>query len=267
MHTAGGLTVTVRRAVVADVSAPSLYGELLPVDAVPPRLAADLAHFAWDTPVLKLNWALDRPIPWRNGAAVGAGTVHLGADEMGLVRWDADLETRTLPASPFLLFGQMTTADPSRSPAEPENAWAYTHLPRGVSDDAAADELAGRVDAVLEAHAPGFSDSIVTRMVQRPGDMQSADANLVHGAVNGGTGQLFQQLVFRPVPGLGRSETPVQGLYLGSAAAHPGGGVHGVCGWLAARAALAEHRGLSPVRRRVRSAATGLVYRERRSAR
>jgi phytoene dehydrogenase-like protein len=97
--------------------------------------------------------------------------------------------------------------------------------------------------------------------------MQSADANLVHGAVNGGTGQLFQQLVFRPVPGLGRSETPVQGLYLGSASAHPGGGVHGVCGWLAARAALAEHRGLSPVRRRVRSAATGLVYRERRSAR
>jgi phytoene dehydrogenase-like protein len=267
VHTAGGLTVRVGRAVVADVSAPSLFRELLPADAVPPRLRADLEHFAWDTPVLKLNWALDRPIPWRNRAAVGAGTVHLGADEMGLVRWDADLETRTLPASPFLLFGQMTTSDPSRSPAGTESAWAYTHMPRGISDDAAADELAGRVDTVLEAHAPGVTDSIVARLVQRPGDMQAADANLVHGAVNGGTAQLFQQLVFRPVPGLGRSETPVQGLYLGSASAHPGGGVHGVCGWLAARAALAEHRGLSPVRRRVRSAATELVYREGRSAR
>jgi phytoene dehydrogenase-like protein len=267
VRTAGGLTVRARRAVVADVSAPSLYGDLLPPDAVPPRLRADLAHFAWDTPVLKLNWALDRPIPWRTGAAVGAGTVHLGADGRGLVRWDADLETGTLPASPFLLFGQMTTTDPSRSPTGTESAWAYTHLPRGVADDASADELAGRVDAVLEAHAPGFSDAVVARTVQRPGDIQSADANLVHGAVNGGTAQLFQQLVFRPVPGLGRAETPVQGLYLGSASAHPGGGVHGVCGWLAARAALADHRGLGPVRRRVRTAATGLAYRDRRSAR
>ena len=235
VHTAGGLTVNVRRAVVADVSAPSLYGELLPTDALPPRLAADLAHFAWDTPVLKLNWALDRPIPWRTRAAVGAGTVHLG-DEAGLVRWgrgprDAHSSGLAVPA-----VGQMTTTDPSRSPAGTECAWAYTHLPRGVSGDAAADELTGRVDAVLEAHAPGFSDSIVARMVQRPGDMQSADANLVHGAVNGGTGQLFQQLVFRPpVPGLGRSETPGTGPLPGQCLGAPGGGVHGVCGWLAAR--------------------------------
>jgi len=262
VHTAAGLTVQVRRAVVADVSAPSLYGELLPTDAVPPRLQADLTRFTWDTPVLKLNWALDRPIPWRSAGAVGAGTVHLGADETGLVRWDADLETRALPASPFLLFGQMTTADPSRSPAGTESAWAYTHLPRGVSDDGAADQLASRVDAVLEAHAPGFSDTVIARHVQRPGDMQSADANLVHGAVNGGTGQLFQQLVFRPLPGPGRAETPVAGVYLGSASAHPGGGVHGVCGWLAARAALAEHGRLGPLRRRVTSAAIELLYRD-----
>ncbi|WP_205347000.1 phytoene desaturase family protein [Pseudonocardia broussonetiae] len=267
VHTDAGLTVHARRAVVADVSAPSLYGDLLPADAVPPRLRADLERFAWDTPVLKLNWALDRPIPWRAGAAAGAGTVHLGADAAGLVRWDADLETGTLPASPFLLLGQMTTTDPTRSPAGTESAWAYTHLPRGVPDAAAADELAGRVDAVLEAHAPGFSAAVVSRVVQRPGDLEAADANLVHGAVNGGTAQLFQQLVFRPVPGFARATTPVQGLYLGSASAHPGGGVHGICGWVAARAALADHGALGPVRRRVRAAATGLVYGERRSAR
>jgi phytoene dehydrogenase-like protein len=99
-------------------------------------------------------------------------------------------------------------------------------------------------------------------VVQRPGDLEAADPNLGGGAVNGGTAQLFQQLVFRPVPGLGRAETPVAGLYLGSAAAHPGGGVHGVCGWLAARAALGEHRRVTgPVRRRVASAALDLLYR------
>ena len=117
---------------------------------------------------------------------------------------------------------------------------------------------------MLEAHAPGFSDSIVTRMVQRPGDMQSADANLVHGAVNGGTAQLFQQLVFRPVPGLGRPETVVGNLYLGGSSAHPGGGVHGICGALAARCALRDHGRLGLVRRRSTSAALHLLYRDAR---
>jgi phytoene dehydrogenase-like protein len=268
VHTAAGLTLRVRRAVVADVSAPSLYGDLLPADALPARLHRDLARFEWDTPVLKVNWALDGQIPWRAPEAAGAGTLHVGADVGGLVRWDADLETGVVPQHPFMLFGQMTTADPARSPAGTESAWAYTHLPRGTTDAASADELAARVDAVLEAHAPGFGERVLARNVQRPGDLQDADANLGGGAVNGGTAQLFQQLVFRPVPGLGRPETPVAGLYLGSAAAHPGGGVHGVCGWLAARAALGEQRRVTgPVRRRITSAALELVYRDDPSAR
>jgi phytoene dehydrogenase-like protein len=180
--------------------------------------------------------------------------------------WAADIESRRVPRSPFLLFGQMTTADPTRSPEGTESAWAYTHLPRGVSDEASADELAKRVDEVVEEFAPGFSGHVLHRMVQSPADLQAADPNLVHGAVNGGTAQLFQQLVFRPVPGLGRPETVVGGLYLGSASAHPGGGVHGVCGWLAARAALGEHRALGMLRRRVTSAALELIYRDRPSA-
>jgi len=217
--------------------------------------------------VLKVNWALDGAVPWRAPGVAGAGTVHLGADVAGLVRWDADLETGVLPATPFLLFGQMTTSDPARSPAGTESAWAYTHLPRDVTDDAVADELAARVDATLETYAPGFAGRVLARHVQRPGDLQSADANLHGGAVNGGTAQLFQQLVFRPVPGLGRPETVVRGLYLGSAAAHPGGGVHGVCGWLAARAALADQRALGVLRRGVRSGALELIYRAEPSAR
>ncbi|HSU08458.1 MAG TPA: NAD(P)/FAD-dependent oxidoreductase, partial [Pseudonocardia sp.] len=230
-------------------------------DAVPARLLRDLDKFEWDTPVVKVNWALDGPIPWRADGVADAGTVHLGADELGLVRWSADLESRTLPASPFMLFGQMTTADASRSPAGTQSAWAYTHLPRGIDDDASADELARRVDAVLEEFALGFAGRVVHRHVQRPGDISATDPNLVGGAVNGGTAQLFQQLVFRPVPGLGRAETPVGNLYLGSSSAHPGGGVHGICGALAARAALGDHGKLGFARRRAVSAALDLVYR------
>jgi phytoene dehydrogenase-like protein len=262
VHTAAGLTVRVRRAVIADVNAPTLYRDLLPAAAVPARLRADLERFEWDTPVVKLNWALDGPIPWRAAEVGGAGTVHLGADEFGLVRWSADLESRTLPASPFLLFGQMTTADPSRSPAGTESAWAYTHLPRGIDDEASADELARRVDATVEAFAPGFADRVVHRHVQRPSDLEATDPNLVSGAVNGGTAQLFQQLVFRPVPGLGRPETVVGNVYLGGSSAHPGGGVHGVCGAMAARAALRAEGVTGRVRRRALSAALDLLYRD-----
>ena len=261
VHTAAGLTVHARRAVLADVSAPHLFTDLLPADAVPRRVHADLARFAWDTPVVKVNWALDGPIPWRVPMVGSAGTVHLGHGELGLVRWNADIESRTLPERPFLLVGQLTTADPTRSPTGTESVWCYTHLPRGVDDDASADKLADRIDATLEEFAPGFHSRVRHRFVQRPSDLVRAEPNLVHGTINGGTAQLFQQLVLRPVPGLGRPKTPVPGLYLASSSAHPGGGVHGACGFFAARAALSDHGLFGRVRRRVTSAAMELLYR------
>lgn len=261
VRTAAGLRVHARRAVIADVSAPSLYLDLLPPHAVPALLHEDLGRFQWDSPVVKVNWALDGPIPWRAPGVRGAGTVHVGCDEQQMAHWSADIESATIPRTPFLLVGQMTTADASRSPAGTESAWAYTHLPRGLWDDASAELLAARVDEVMERFAPGFGTRVLQRNVQRPGELQRHDANLGHGAINGGTAQLHQQLVFRPVPGLGRAETPVPGLYLGSAAAHPGGGVHGACGWLAARAALADHGAFGRLRRRITSAAMELLYR------
>lgn len=260
VHTASGETVHVRRAVVADTSAPRLYRDLLPEHAVPAGVSS-MDRFVWDTPVLKINYALDAPIPWRSKSLNDAGTVHLGANHDGLIRWMADLNTATLPERPFMLFGQMTTADPTRSPAGTESAWAYTHLPRGVADDASADRLAARVDSVLEDHAPGFTDHVVGKSVQRPSDLEASDANLHTGAVNGGTSQLFQQLVFRPAPGFGRAETPVQNVYLGSAAAIPGGGVHGICGRNAARAALAGDGLRGWPRRRLNQAVLSLVTR------
>lgn len=241
VRTEDGTLVRARRAVLADVDAPALYTRLLAESDVPPGVRADLTRFTWDAPTVKVNYALSGPVPWRAAVLRSAGTVHLGADRAGLTHWTADLGTGVLARTPFLLFGQMSTADPTRSAEGTESAWAYTHLPRGVTDDAAAELLAERVDAVLEAHAPGFGDLVHARFVQRPGDLYGADSNLFGGAVNGGTAQLFQQLVFRPFPGLGRPETGIEGLYLSSASAHPGGGVHGACGANAARAALRDH--------------------------
>lgn len=261
VRAADGTTVRVRRAVIADTSAPRLYGELLPADAIPDAVVRNMNRFVWDTPVLKINYALDSPIPWRSKSLNEAGTVHLGADHDGLIRWMADLNTATLPERPFMLFGQMTTADPSRSPAGTESAWAYTHLPRGVGDDASADRLSEAVDRVLEEHAPGFCDHVVGKTIQRPSDLEASDANLHDGAVNGGTSQLYQQLIFRPAPGFGRAETPVENVYLGSAGASPGGGVHGICGRNAARAALGSDGARGWPRRRLSRAILSLAAR------
>lgn len=261
VRTTGGAAVRVRRAVVADTSAPALYRRLLPADSLPDSVARGIDRFVWDTAVLKINYALDAPIPWRSKNLNDAGTVHIGADHDGLIRWMADLNTGTVPLHPFMLFGQMTTADPTRSPTGTESAWAYTHLPRGVADDASADQLSAAVDLVLERHAPGFADHIVGKAIQRPSDLEASDANLHAGAVNGGTSQLFQQLIFRPIPGFGGPETPVENVYLGSAGAPPGGGVHGACGRNAARAALAGGGRLGWPRRKLNRAVLSLMTR------
>jgi phytoene dehydrogenase-like protein len=248
--TSDGRHVRVRRAVLADVSAPALYEQLLPEEHVPERLLRDLRRFQWDHSTFKVNWALDRPVPWSAHGAGSAGTVHLGADLVGMGDWAADLSAGRTPEFPFLLFGQMTTADPTRSPAGTESTWAYTHVRHGVewTDDVAADQAA-RMEAAVERVAPGFGSSVVGRHVQTPADLAAADANLVDGAVNGGTASLHQQLIFRPTTGLGRPETPIDRLYLASASAHPGGGVHGACGWNAARAAIGENGPTGAARR------------------
>ncbi|MBW0020223.1 MAG: NAD(P)/FAD-dependent oxidoreductase [Mycobacterium sp.] len=257
--TAAGRTVRTRRAVVADVTAPRLFCEMLPADAVPASLLRQLEHYIWDPPVVKVNYALDSPIPWRAESLRGAGTVHLGADGHGLIRWMADLNTRVVPERPFMLLGQTTTADPTRSPAGTESAWAYTHLPRNVTDDASAERLAASVDHVIEEHAPGFGSRVINRFVQRPSDLEASDANLHLGALNGGTAQLQQMLIFRPAPGMGRAETPIDRLYLGSASATPGGSVHGACGRNAADAALAADGVTGWPRRKLARAMTALL--------
>ena len=222
-----------------------------------------LDRFQWDHATVKVNWALSRPVPWKAEGAVGAGTVHLGVDVDGFVDHAADLSTGRIPQHPFCLFGQMTTADPTRSPAGTESAWAYTHVPRGSLERAAAlEDHVDRMTAAIETVAPGFSDAVLARHVQSPVSLEGADSNLVGGAINAGTSGLHQELVFRPTVGLGRPETPIEGLYLASASAHPGGGVHGACGWNAARTAIANQRPAGGLRRAMLRTAWSRVLRD-----
>ncbi|MEV1008476.1 NAD(P)/FAD-dependent oxidoreductase [Streptomyces sp. NPDC049881] len=245
--TADGERITARRAVLADVTAPALYGGLVGWEHLPARLRADMRRFEWDSATFKVDWALSGPIPWASPGAARAGTVHVADSIDHLARYTADIAAGRLPGQPCLVLGQMTTSDATRSPAGTESAWAYTHLPQhvhGLSEwtPARREEFAVRVEEAVERLAPGFRDRITARRVLAPPDLQGLDRNLVGGALNGGTAQIHQQLFLRPVPGNGRATTPLRGLYLASASAHPGGGVHGAAGTNAARAALAAAR-------------------------
>jgi phytoene dehydrogenase-like protein len=232
--------VDARRAVLAAVDAPQLYLALLSRDQVPGRVLRDLRRFQWDNSTLKVDWALEGPIPWAAEDARRAPVVHIAHSVDELTQTMAELAQRRVPAKPFLVFGQYSVGDPTRCPPGKEVAWAYTHVPQGVELDEEA--LVERMEARVEELAPGFRELVRARHVFSPTGLERANRSLVGGALNGGTAQLHQQLVFRPTSGLGRPETPVKGLYLASSSAYPGGGVHGAPGANAARAALTAAR-------------------------
>jgi phytoene dehydrogenase-like protein len=254
VRTAGGDEFDAPRGVLADVGAPQLYLQLVGAEHLPPPLLRDLDNFQYDSSTVKVDWSLREPIPWRVEPARRAGTLHLadGIDHLSHVA--IDLSAGVVPARPFLVIGQMNTADPTRSPAGTETAWAYTHVPQRVRRDAGGsitgawdehdtEQFVRRMEDLIEESAPGFRDLVLGRHVFTPVTLEQANRNLVGGAINGGTAQLHQQLVFRPTPGIPRATTVVPGLYLASASAHPGGGVHGACGANAAIAALHDAGG------------------------
>ena len=254
VRTADGRELRARRAVLADVGAPALYRDLLRGAPPPARVVRGLNRFQYDSATVKVDWTLDGPIPWSHPAARRAGTVHVTDSVDALSDHSSELLRKLLPRRPFMLLGQYAGLDPTRMPAGKDTAWAYTHVPQEITGDAGDDGLRGTWDAAeteifvarmeqeIEALAPGFRRLVRGRHVFTPPMLEAADANLVGGAVNGGTAQIHQQLVFRPVSGLARPETHVRGVFLASASAHPGGGVHGACGANAARAALLHRR-------------------------
>ncbi|MCW2620745.1 MAG: crtI, partial [Frankiales bacterium] len=254
------------KAVIASVTAPQLYGApsgppgvvrpgLVRPEDLPTRVRLGMRRFVMDPGTVKVDWALDGPAPWAQAPAYAPGTVHVADSVADMTRVTAQVADGVVPDRPVLLAGQMTTTDPTRSPAGTESFWAYTHVPQDVRQDAGDDGLDGvwdhdacerfadRMQARIEVLAPGFGSRVRARRVLGPRELEARDANLLGGAIGGGTSRLRQQLVLRPVPGGGRAETGVAGLYLGSSSAHPGGGVHGAAGDNAARAALAHEHG------------------------
>lgn len=253
---AGGEEVRARRAVLADTHVLDLYQHLVGPEHLPAKVVTALDRFQQGSSTIKVDWALSGPIPWIDEGARRAGTVHLAHSLDELTQSSTDLAVDRIPADPFLLIGQMTTTDPTRSPAGTESAWAYTHVPQVTRADSGPDGLtgrwdeaelatfAGRMEARIEELAPGFRSLVVARHLAGPRELEAGNANLKGGDIGGGTSQLHQQLLFRPLGGTGhgRAETPIAGLFLASASAHPGGAVHGACGANAARAAVAHDR-------------------------
>jgi phytoene dehydrogenase-like protein len=241
---ADGTEVAAPVGVIADTGAPQLYLELVGREHLPARVLDGMQRFQYDSGTVKVDWALKQPIPWADPVVRDAGTVHLADGLDHLTEVSMALERHMIPDRPFLVLGQYARADATRAPAGADTAWAYAHVPQGTGrwDTAALERFAARMEDEIERHAPGFRDHVAGRHLAGPRELEAANANLVGGAINGGTAKLHQQVVFRPIPGLGRPETPIRGLYLGSAAAHPGGGVHGAPGSNAALALLAHCR-------------------------
>lgn len=243
---AHGGTVETGRAVVSLAELPPAaltLLDLVPRDVLavagarlPRRYAAALGRYRHGPGVFKVDYALSAPIPWRAREAAAAGTVHLAGAAEELAAAEAAVERGELPARPFVLVAQHTPFDPSRAPAGRHTAWAYAHVPHGFGGDALP-----ALEAQLERFAPGFREVVLARAVRGPAALEAENPNLVGGDVGAGANTLAQTL-FRPVARVVPWSTPVPGLFLCSAATPPGGGVHGLCGWHAAQAALAAWR-------------------------
>jgi phytoene dehydrogenase-like protein len=216
--------------VLADV----MPGELRRIARLPERYDRALRRYRHGPGAFKLDWALAEPIPWTAPECARAATVHVGGtlDEISASEWGA---WSGRPAErPFLILAQHTLFDPSRAPEGKHTAWAYCHVPNGWPGD-----LTERLEAQIERFAPGFRELVLARAVTGPADFEARDRNLVGGDLNGGTMDLGQ-LLTRPVRRLNPYRTPLPGVYLCSSATPPGGGVHGMCGYSAALAALRD---------------------------
>jgi phytoene dehydrogenase-like protein len=218
------------RLVLADVAPPELAR--IAGDRLPDRYVRQLRRFRFGPGAFKLDWALDGPIPWRAPECARAGTVHLGGTLAEIAAWERGAWGLGEAEAPFVLLVQPSLFDETRAPTGKHTAWAYSHLPNGSGRD-----LTGAIEAQVERFAPGFRDLILERSVLDPAALEHHNRNLVGGDVAGGA-MTLRQVLFRPAPAAVPYRTPREGLYLCSASTPPGGGVHGMCGYLAARAAL-----------------------------
>ncbi|HUY48507.1 MAG TPA: NAD(P)/FAD-dependent oxidoreductase [Streptosporangiaceae bacterium] len=222
------------RVVLLDVTPRQLIALAGP--RLPSRYRSALQGFRYGPGVCKVDWALSGPVPWAAPACREAGTVHLGGTLAEVARSEAEVNAGRLPERPYCIVAQPGVVDPTRAPEGSHTLWAYCHVPSGSPVDAA-----GLIEAQIERFAPGFRELILARSVRTAADMERHNPNYVGGDINSGAGTLTQT-VLRPVPRWNPYRTAIAGVYLCSASTPPGGGVHGMCGTGAARAALADLR-------------------------
>ena len=220
------------RAIVCDVSPRPFLA--LAGRRVPPRYRRALERYRYGMGAFKMDWALDAPIPWTAEGCRRAGTVHLGGTLDEIAASERDAWNGRIAERPFVLLSQPTIADPSRAPVGKHVAWAYCHVPSGCRED-----MLPRIEAQIERFAPGFRDVVLARHVMTPADIERHNPNLVGGDIGAGVTDV-RQFVARPT--LSWYRTPLDGVYLCSAATPPGVGVHGMCGFHAAEAVLRDQR-------------------------
>ena len=219
-------------AVLLDVSPRHLAN--LAEDRLSATYRAALGRFRYGPGVCKVDWALSGPVPWEAPACRQAGTVHVGGTLEEVAASEAEVAAGRHPERPFCLVAQAGVVDPSRAPDGKHTLWAYCHVPSGSSVD-----MTERIEAQIERFAPGFRDLVLARATKTAAETERANPNYVGGAITGGMATL-RQTVFRPTVRWDNYRTSSPGLYLCSASTPPGGGVHGMCGYGAARAALAD---------------------------
>jgi phytoene dehydrogenase-like protein len=218
------------RAIICDVTPRQLIELAGP--ELPARYRKALGRYRYGSGVFKIDWALDGPIPWTAQACAGAGTVHLGGTLQEMVAAEDEVISGRHPDRPYVLLAQQSMFDPSRAPAGKHTAWAYCHVPSGSTTD-----MTTAIEGQLERFAPGFRDRVLARSTINAKALEGYNQNYVGGDINGGVQDIWQHFS-RPVARVNPYTTPNRRIFICSSSTPPGGGVHGMGGYFAARAAL-----------------------------
>jgi phytoene dehydrogenase-like protein len=220
------------QAILLDLSPKSFLQ--LAGDRLPTRYRDQLQRYRYGAGIFKIDYALDGPVPWKDPVLGQSITVHVGGMMEEIAQSEREAENGIHSVKPFVLVAQASLFDPSRAPAGKHTLWTYCHVPHGSDVD-----MTSRIEAQIERFAPGFRDLVLARHTTNSVELEAYNPNYVGGDISSGQQTLFQQFA-RPVPSLSPYRTPLKGVYLCSSATPPGGGVHGMCGYQAARCVLAD---------------------------